>query len=72
MPKRESPIGRNVRLFRHEKGLSQHGLAVKSDVPVTTISRTELGATIPNLATLEAIAAGLGVTVAQLLNGGLP
>lgn len=71
MPKkRTSTVARHLREAREAIGLSQADLARSSGITVTTISRTECATTTPSLTTLEALAAGLGLDVTQLLNGG--
>jgi transcriptional regulator with XRE-family HTH domain len=65
-----SDVARRVREARLAAGLSQSGLAVVSGVTTTTISRTECESTTPGLHTLEKLARGLGMELAQLLNGG--
>jgi len=60
-------VGQNVKRLREAKGLTQQQIAVAADLAVPTVSRIERGATRPDLATLEALAGPLGVTVVDLL-----
>jgi transcriptional regulator with XRE-family HTH domain len=53
--------------IREERGLSQQGLADTSGVNKATINQLERGRRSPNLETLDKLAAGLGVEVADLL-----
>ncbi|WP_027405839.1 helix-turn-helix domain-containing protein [Anaerovibrio sp. RM50] len=48
---------------RHEQNLSQKELAAKSGIRQSNISRIENGQCVPNLNTLQRIAAGLGKKV---------
>lgn len=60
-------IGTAVRRARERAGMTQSALAAFVGVDVATISKTELGKTIPDFATLESIADRLGVTIDVLV-----
>lgn len=59
--------GKRLRQLRERAGLSQRELSIKADVGVMACSRIERGAAEPKLATLQAFAKALGVTVDDLL-----
>ena len=59
-------VGERVRAARLEKGWSQARLAKASGRTKLTILRLERGRSEPQLATLEAVAAALGMTLADL------
>lgn len=61
-------IGERIRLARLNKKISQQGLSDKSGVAYKSLSRYELGTTIPPADTLKAIADALGVSADALLN----
>ena len=54
-------IGENVKTWRHQRGLSQWGLADKSGVGYATIARVELGLVDPRLSTLRRLAEALEI-----------
>lgn len=60
-------LGRNLAHARRQAGLTQEQLAERIQVEITTVSRYETGTTLPSLVTLEAMAAVLHVTIANLL-----
>lgn len=60
-------VGRNVRKFRKERGLSQEGLAFESGIHRTYISGVERGIRNPTVVILEEIANALDVPVSWLL-----
>ena len=63
-------IGPRLVQLRESAGLTQRALAVRADVTVNTVSELERGVNDnPELKTLLALAAALGVPVADLLNG---
>lgn len=62
-------FGRNVFLTRRNRGYSQAELAARSAVTVDGISKVELGKRSPRLATILALADGLGVDPCELLKG---
>jgi transcriptional regulator with XRE-family HTH domain len=60
-------LGRNLSHYRKRARLTQEQLAEAIRVEVATVSRYEAGATLPSLVTLEAVAALLRVSIADLL-----
>lgn len=65
-------IGSNIKKLRTGQGLTQDQLAERLYVTRQTVSNWERGASQPDLAQLEAIAAALGVEVVELLYGPKP
>ena len=65
-------LGMNLRAAREGAGLSREVLAVRAGVSASTVSRIEAGGYRPRLATLDALAAVLGVTVDALLAEPMP
>ena len=63
----DKPIGRRVRLLREGMNLSLRDLAERSGVSAQMLSQVERGETSPTLAVAERIAAGLELTLSQLL-----
>jgi transcriptional regulator with XRE-family HTH domain len=61
------PIGPRVRALREAMGLSLRDLAERSGVSAPMLSQVERGETSPTLATAERIAAGLDLSLSQLL-----
>jgi transcriptional regulator with XRE-family HTH domain len=60
-------IAAKLRELRTEAGLTQRGLAIRADVTVNTVSELERGENDnPELKTLVALAAALGVPVSAL------
>lgn len=62
-------IGRRVRDFRMERGLTQEGLAEAAGLSVPYVSHIERGARKASISTLIKIAGALDVTVDALLLG---
>src|SRR3954464_13472990 len=60
-------VGRRVRLLREGMNLSLRDLAERSGVSAQMLSQVERGETSPTIATAERIAAGLDLTLSQLL-----
>ena len=60
-------VGKKIRKLRDGTGLSQHELALKSRVDLTSISEIESGLRNPSLKTLHKIALALKVPVSKLL-----
>jgi XRE family transcriptional regulator, regulator of sulfur utilization len=60
-------VGRRVRALREAMGYSLRDLAERSGVSAPMLSQVERGETSPTLAVAEKIAAGLGLTLSQLL-----
>ena len=64
-----SDIGLSIRRLREGQKLTREALARVSDVPTTTITKIEHGKTDnPGIQTIEKIAQGLGVSIADLLS----
>ncbi|MGR3789461.1 helix-turn-helix domain-containing protein [Flavobacterium sp. TN-1] len=61
-------IAERIRLYRQQKNLSQAELAEKSQVNNKSLSRYELGSSIPPADALKNIADALGVSTDALLN----
>lgn len=61
-------IAERIRLYRQQKGLSQAELAEKSQVNNKSLSRYELGSSIPPADALKNIADALGISSDALLN----
>jgi transcriptional regulator with XRE-family HTH domain len=61
-------IAERIRLYRQQKGLSQAELADKSTVNNKSLSRYELGSSIPPADALKNIADALGVSTDALLS----
>src|ERR1051325_10750391 len=59
--------GRRVRALREARGLSLRDLADRSGVSAPMLSQVERGDTSPTLAVAKKIAAGLDLTLSQLL-----
>lgn len=59
----------NVRRIREEKGLSQTALDRAANLHRTEVGRIEGGNIEPRLMTLAILAAGLGVTIDELIAG---
>ena len=68
-----SQLGQNIYTARIALGLSQHAMADKIGVRVTTWSRWECGVAVPPMSeetpTLQRIAELLGTTVSDLMRG---
>lgn len=60
-------VGRRVRALREAMGLSLRDLAERSGVSAPMLSQVERGETSPTLASAAKIAAGLELTLSQLL-----
>jgi transcriptional regulator with XRE-family HTH domain len=56
-----------VRILRTARGLTQEELCERAGVSVDAVTRIESGRRTPNLATVERLAAGLGVPPSELL-----
>lgn len=61
-------IAERIRLYRQQKGFSQAELAEKSTVNNKSLSRYELGSSIPPADALKNIADALGVSADTLLS----
>ncbi len=62
-------VGKNLRKARSAAGLTVYGLADKSGIHVTSVSRYETGRHLPQLVTLLRLSAALGAGVETLLEG---
>ncbi|HVL91439.1 MAG TPA: XRE family transcriptional regulator [Actinomycetota bacterium] len=60
-------VGRRVRALREARGMSLRDLAGRSGVSAPMLSQVERGATSPTLAVASKIAAGLDLSLSQLL-----
>lgn len=61
-------IAERIRLYRQQKGLSQAELADKATINNKSLSRYELGSSIPPADALKSIADALGVSADALLS----
>lgn len=62
-------IGRRVKTFREEQGLSQEKLGAKAGVTGATVSLTELGKSLPTIDTLERLGDALNVRIVDFFLG---
>jgi transcriptional regulator with XRE-family HTH domain len=63
-----STIGKNIKKFRQEKGLSQDKLSKLADLSLNTVVKIELGESPnPTIETMQRIAKALAVSVDDLL-----
>jgi transcriptional regulator with XRE-family HTH domain len=62
-------LARNLRRFRDAKGWSQEKFAFEADIHRTYVSDIERGTRNPTILVLEKLAAPLGVTASELLEG---
>ena len=60
-------LGRNLRQARERAELTQEAVAERSGVHPTEVSRIETGKRNPRIATVEALAEAVGVSVSDLL-----
>jgi transcriptional regulator with XRE-family HTH domain len=61
-------ISERIRLIRQQKNISQNELAKAAGINVKSLSRYELGSSIPPANALKAIADALGVSADSLLS----
>ena len=61
-------VGRNLKKFRIERGLSQEGLAFECGLHRTYVSGVERGVRNPTVLVLEQIAKALRIPTARLLD----
>jgi transcriptional regulator with XRE-family HTH domain len=61
-------IAERIRLYRQQKGFSQSQLAEKSGINNKSLSRYELGSSVPPADALKAIADTLGISADVLLS----
>lgn len=59
-------LGKAVRQLRRKRGLKQEALAYEAGITIGTVSLLERGVSNPTWATVKAIAARLGVSMAEL------
>ena len=63
-----SPIGKNIKKLRKQKGLSQDRLSKLADISYNTVIKLESGGiTNPSIDTLKKLAKALNVSVDNLL-----
>ena len=63
-----STIGKNIKQFRQDKGLSQDKLSKLADLSLNTVVKIELDENPnPTIETIQRIAKALGVSVDELL-----
>jgi len=63
-----STIGKNIKRFRQDKGLSQDKLSKLADLSLNTVVKMELDESPnPTIETVKKIAKSLGVSVDELL-----
>ena len=61
-------IGDQIKILRTKQGLTQDALARKCDIPYTTLTKIEANViTKPSIQTVVKIAAGLDISIDQLL-----
>lgn len=61
-------IGKRIKHWRKEKSMTQDALAKKADIPYTTLAKIEAGLVMnPRMDTLIKIAAGLEITIDELI-----
>jgi transcriptional regulator with XRE-family HTH domain len=65
-------IGAGVRRAREQHGLTQSELAALVGVDIATISKTEIGKTVPDFATIETLADILGLSLDALVGRQTP
>jgi transcriptional regulator with XRE-family HTH domain len=63
----QQALGRNLREARKRAELTQEAVAERSGVHPTEVSRIEAGKRDPRIATVEALAEAVGVSVSDLL-----
>lgn len=64
----QKTIGSKIKAWRAKKDLTQDELAKKADIPYPTLAKIESGAVQnPSIDTVTKIAAGLGISVDDLI-----
>ncbi len=64
-----STIGKNIKRFRQEKGISQDKLSKLADISLNTVVKIELDQSPnPTLETIQKLAKALGVSLDDLVN----
>lgn len=61
-------FGDKLKNLRTSKGLTLEQLAFEADIELSQVHRVEKGKINPTLTTLIALAKGLGITLAELVN----
>jgi len=64
-----SSVGKNIKRFREEKGLTQDAMAEKLNVTRQAVSNWECGKTEPDIDMLHKISCALGVSVEEIIYG---
>ena len=68
MSREISPIGKNIKKLRKQKGLSQDRLSKLADISYNTVIKLESGGiTNPSIGTLQKLAKALNVNIDDLL-----
>jgi len=68
MESKQKEIGDKIKVFRAKQGLTQDALARKCNIPYTTLTKIESNVlTKPSIQTVVKIAAGLDISIDQLL-----
>lgn len=62
-------VGANIKAARESRGLTQRYVAESVKMETVSLSRIERGVALPSLATLDKLAATLGVPLGQLVDG---
>ena len=62
-------IGQRISSLRKVQHVSQEELAERAQISVSFLSMIERGRRLPRITTLAALAAGLGLTLSQMLEG---
>ena len=62
-----SKVGKNIKKYREQKGLSQFKLAIEIDCTTSAISGIEIGRSDTTLTKINAIARALGIKPYELL-----
>ncbi|MEW6423666.1 MAG: helix-turn-helix transcriptional regulator [Bacillota bacterium] len=60
-----SKIGRQIKFWREQKGISARSLAAKVNLTQSAISKIETGASVPSLATLKRICDVLDISLSD-------
>lgn len=61
-------LGKNIKNYRNQKGLTQQNLADKVDMGINFIGKVEIGFSKPSLDTIIKIAKALDVKLSDLFN----
>jgi len=61
-------FGERLKMLRTSKSLTLETLAYASDIEVSQVHRIEKGKINPTYTTLLALAAGLGISISELVN----